>query len=258
MRLKDKVAIITGAARGIGAACAERFARDGAQVVIADIDTEAGEATAKAIRDAGAEATFVACDVGERAGVEALVTGTVANHGRLDCAVNCAGVFQEKAFLAIEDADFEEVLRTNLKGTFLVGQAAAREMVGRGTGGAVVNVSSTGSILASPLGASYGVSKGGVNQLTRVMAVALSDAGIRVNAVAPGIVDTRMGAQVMKDEAGLRLALSRTPMGRIGSPADIAAVAAFLASDDAAYITGQVIYADGGRLALNYTVPVKD
>ncbi len=256
--MKDKIAIITGGARGIGAACAERFAREGARVVIADIDADAGAATAKAIGDAGGEVWFGACDVGERATVEALIAATVAHYGGLDCVVNSAGVLQEKAFLAIEDADFEEVLRTNLKGTFLVGQAAAREMAARGRGGAIVNISSTGAILASPLGTSYGVSKGCVNQLTRVMALALADAGIRVNAVAPGIVDTRMGALVMKNEAGRRVALSRTPAGRVGVPADIAAVIGFLAGDDAAYITGQVVYVEGGRLALNYTVPIED
>jgi NAD(P)-dependent dehydrogenase (short-subunit alcohol dehydrogenase family) len=158
-------------------------------------------------------------------------------------------------FLEISEADFDAVLRVNLKGVFLVGQAAARVMVERGKG-AIVNMSSTNAVVAIPNQVPYATSKGGVNQLTKVMALALADKGVRVNAIGPGSILTDLLRVVMSDEAARRKILSRTPMGRCGEPSEVAKVALFLASDDASYLTGQCIYPDGGRLALNYTVPV--
>jgi NAD(P)-dependent dehydrogenase (short-subunit alcohol dehydrogenase family) len=154
-------------------------------------------------------------------------------------------------------------LRVNLKGAFLVGQAVARQMVrqgqeqGRGEAGAIVNMSSVNAVFAIANQVPYSVSKGGINQLTKVMALSLAEYGIRVNAIGPGSINTEMLAATMADSAARGRILSRTPMGRIGEPSEIAAVAAFLASDEASYITGQTIYADGGRLPLNYTVPLK-
>ena len=159
-------------------------------------------------------------------------------------------------FLELEEADFDAVLRVNLKGAFLVGQAAAREMAKRG-GGAIVNMSSLNAVLAIPNQIPYVVSKGGINQLTKVMALALADKNIRVNAIGPGSIMTDILKGVMTDEAARAMILSRTPLGRIGEPEEVAKVALFLASDDASYVTGQCIYPDGGRLALNYTVPVR-
>jgi NAD(P)-dependent dehydrogenase (short-subunit alcohol dehydrogenase family) len=258
MRLKDKVTIVTGAAMGIGAACARRFAREGAQVVVADIDASAGAATADAIKGDGGEATFVACDVGDRGEVEAMIARAVERYGPLDTVVSNAGILQTGDFLELTEEDFDRVIRVNLKGMFLVGQASARQMVKQGTGGAIINMSSVNAIMAIPSITPYVVSKGGINQLTRVMAIALADAGIRVNAIGPGSIATEMIQKVMQNEEARRTVLSRTPLGRLGDPDEVAAVATFLAGDDASYITGQVIYVDGGRLPLNYTVPVKE
>lgn len=258
MRLKDKVTVVTGAAHGIGAACAKRFAREGSRVVVADIDEAAGEAVANAIKEAGGEAAFVACDVGERGAVEAMVRTAVERFGPLNTMVSNAGIVHTADFLDLAEEDFDRVLRVNLKGMFLVGQAAARQMVRQGTGGAIINMSSVNAIMAIPSIVPYVVSKGGINQLTRVMALALADKGIRVNAIGPGTILTELAQKVMQDEKGRRTILSRTPLGRCGDPDEIAAIAVFLAGPDASYITGQVIYADGGRLALNYVVPVKE
>jgi NAD(P)-dependent dehydrogenase (short-subunit alcohol dehydrogenase family) len=256
MRLKDKVAIVTGAARGIGLACARRFAAEGARVMLADIDAKAGEEAARAIQGAGGAAQFFPCDVGDKGRVEALIDAAVQDFGGLDIAVNNAAILHTCDFLDIAEADFDRVVRVNLKGYFLVGQAAARRMAQQGRGGAIVNMSSVNAVMAIPSIASYVICKGAVNQLTKVMAIALAAKNIRVNAIGPGTIATEMAAQVMADDAARTKILSRTPLGRLGTPDEIAAVAVFLASDESSYITGQTIYPDGGRLALNYTVPV--
>ena len=171
--------------------------------------------------------------------------------------VNNAGIFKAADFLDVSEADFDAVLRVNLKGSFLMGQAVAREMAGRRGGGAIVNMSSVNGVLAIPNIASYNVSKGGINQLTRVMALALADKGIRVNAVAPGTIATELAAKaVLTSEEAKRRIMSRTPMKRLGEPAEIADVVAWLASDAASYVTGEIVVVDGGRMTLNYTVPV--
>jgi NAD(P)-dependent dehydrogenase (short-subunit alcohol dehydrogenase family) len=258
MRLKDKVAVITGAAAGIGRACALRFAREGARVVVADVNAEAGEATAAEIGKAGGETVFAACDVGEKAQVDALMARAVETYGRLDCAIANAGIVHACDFLDLAEADFDRVIRVNLKGVFLTGQAAARRMAAQGGGGTIINMSSVNAVMAIPNITPYVVAKGGVNQLTKVMALSLVDKGIRVNAIGPGSIMTEVFKKVATDKAAMTKILSRTPMGRVGDPDEIATVAVFLASDDSSYITGQTIYPDGGRLALNYTVPVPD
>ena len=257
-----RVLIVTGGAQGIGEACARRFARESAKVLIADIDDLRGAALAAELG-----AVFVHCDVGNKTDVDAMVARCVAVHGRIDVLVNNAGIFKAADFLDVSEADFDAVLRVNLKGAFLVGQAVARVMAqaepvrnassGQGTRGAIVNMSSVNSVLAIPTIASYNVSKGGINQLTRVMALALADKGIRVNAVAPGTIATELAAKAVltSDEARARV-LSRTPMGRLGQPAEIADVVAWLASDAASYVTGEIVTVDGGRMTLNYTMPV--
>jgi glucose 1-dehydrogenase len=257
MRFAGQVAVVTGGGNGIGRACAEAFGAEGAAVVIADIDAEAGSAVAQAIEAAGGRATFVKTDVGDAAQAQRLIDRTLAAFGRLDVLINNAGIIRTAEFLEISEADFDAVLRVNLKGVFLVGQAAARAMVAQGKG-AIVNMSSTNAVVAIPNQVPYVTSKGGVNQLTKVMALALADKGIRVNAIGPGSILTDLLQVVMQDEAARRKILARTPMGRCGEPAEVAKVALFLASDDASYLTGQTIYPDGGRLALNYTVPVPD
>ena len=247
--LQGRVCIVTGGAQGIGQACARRFAREGAHVVIVDVDNAKGQALADELK-----ASYFECDVGSSAAVQAMVKHATALHGRIDVLVNNAGIFKTADFLDVTEADFDAVLRVNLKGAFLVGQAVAREMTKTG-GGAIVNMSSVNGVLAIPSIASYNVSKGGINQLTRVMALALADAGVRVNAVAPGTITTELAARaVLTSEEARQKIMSRTPLKRLGTPEEVADVVAFLASDAASYMTGEIVVVDGGRMALNYTV----
>lgn len=260
--LHGKVAIVTGAARGIGKAIAGRFAREGAAVVLSDVAVEAGLATTAELARTG-KAVFIACDVGDADSVAGLVQGARdAFGGDIDVLVNNAGIVHSAEFLDLAEADFDKVLRVNLKGSFLVGQAVARRMVEQvkagGKPGAIVNMSSVNAKLAIINQIPYCVSKGGVRQLTNVMALGLSEHGIRVNAIGPGSIATEMLASVNTDKAARHRLFSRTPLRRLGDPDEIAQVAVFLASDASSYITGQTIYADGGRLGLNYTVPVAD
>lgn len=258
MSVENKVTIITGGAQGIGFACGQRFAGDGAKVVLADINVEKGEAAAEAIRADGGDATFVGCDVGDKAQVVSLVEKTVARHGRLDVMISNAAILHIADILDLEEQDYDRVVRVNLKGFFLTGQAAARQMVAQGSGGSIINMSSIQAVITLPNILTYSICKGGVKSLTVSMALALADKGVRVNAIGPGSIATDMVKQLMVDDAARRKLLSRTPLGRLGEPAEVASVAAFLASDEASYITGETIYVDGGRLGLNYTVPVPD
>lgn len=258
MRLQDKVAIITGAAQGIGEACARRFAAEGAKVVVSDIQADKGEQVAASIREAGGEATFQACDVGDKGQAEALVQAAVDAYGRLDVHLNNAAILVAKDFLELTEEDWTSTLRVNLTGFFLAGQAAARQMVAQGEGGAILNMSSINAVVAIPAVAPYTVCKGGVLQLTKSMALALAPHNIRVNAIGPGTIATEMGKTMMADDEARRRVMSRTPLGRPGEPDEVARVALFLASDDSSYVTGQTVYCDGGRLGLNYTVPVAD
>jgi glucose 1-dehydrogenase len=261
MLLDNKVAIVTGGAKGIGYAIARRFLEEGARVVIADLDDVTGPKAAAELGVFG-KVRYVECDVGERLDVRNMVAATLDAFGDIDVLVNDAAVLVKADFLDLDPADFDRVLRVNLKGAFLCGQAVARHMVERieagGSPGAIINLSSVNAVFAIADQVPYSVSKGGLNQLTRVMALSLARYGIRVNAIGPGSIMTEMLETVMTDPAVRHTILSRTPLGRIGEPHEIAAIAAFLASNEASYITGQTIYADGGRLPLNYTVPVNE
>ena len=250
MRLKDKVALVTGAAQGIGFACAQAFASEGARIVLADVNGDKGRKAAESLG-----AAFAPCDVSRKDQVVAAVDMAVENYGRLDILVANAGIVHAADFLDLAEEDFDRVLSVNLKGIFLAGQAAARQMVKQGGGGAIVNMSSVNAVMAIPNQVPYVVSKGGINQLTKVMALSLARHRIRVNGIGPGTILTELArTAVLGNAEAERRILSRTPLGRMGEPAEIASVAVFLASDDASYLTGQTLYPDGGRLALNYTV----
>jgi len=259
--LENKVAIVTGAARGIGYAVAKRFVMDGAKVVIADVDDEAGQSAVEDLSGFG-DVIYLHCNVAERLDVRNLVAETLTAFGDIDVLVNNAGIVVGSDFLDLAEDDFDRVLSINLKGAFLCSQAVARHMVEKvqsgGAPGAIINMSSINSVVAIPNQIPYCVSKGGINQLTKATSLALAPHGIRVNAIGPGSIMTDMLASVNDDPAARNRILSRTPMLRIGDPSEIASVAAFLASADASYVTGQTIYADGGRLPLNYTVAVPD
>ena len=257
-QLSGKVAIVTGAASGIGRAIAHAFANEGAKVVLADVDEEAGEAVAAEIADRGGEALFRYCDVGERLDVRNLVCAATDAFDRVDILVNNAGVVSTGSdFLTLEEEEFDRVIRINLKGHFLVGQAVAQRMVAQveegGAPGTIINMSSINAVLAIPAQAAYCASKGGIKQLTEAMALSLAPHGIRVNAIGPGTIATPMAGNVNDNPAANRMLMSRTPLGRVGQPEEIASIAVFLASDGASYMTGQTVYADGGRLSLNYT-----
>ncbi len=252
--LEGQVAVVTGAAQGIGAACAERLAKDGAAVALWDVDQERGQALAQAIKARGQRALFLPCNVASSAEVSVACAATMAAFDRIDALVNNAGIFKAANFLDITETDWDAVISVNLKGAFLVGQAVAREMAKTG-GGSIVNMSSVNAVMAIPSIASYNVSKGGVNQLTRVMALALAEHNIRVNAVAPGTIATELAKNaVLGSEEAKQRILSRTPMKRLGEPGEIADVCAFLISSASSYMTGEIVFVDGGRLALNYTV----
>jgi NAD(P)-dependent dehydrogenase (short-subunit alcohol dehydrogenase family) len=257
-QLDGKVAIVTGAANGIGRAIAHAFADEGAKVVLADIDEDAGEEVAAEISDRGGEAMFRYCDVGERLDVRNLVCAATDAHDRVDILVNNAGVVsREGDFLTLEEEEFDRIIRINLKGHFLAGQAVAQRMVAQveegGEPGTIINMSSINAVVAIPGQVAYAASKGGIKQLTEGMSLALAPWGIRVNAIGPGTIQTDQAETVNSDAEAKRVLLSRTPLGRIGKPSEIASIAVFLASDGASYMTGQTVYAEGGRLSLNYT-----
>ena len=222
--------------------------------MIWDIDRQHGEALLERLNRAGGKVVFVACDVTDAGEVDAAISATLTQTGRIDGLVSNAGIVRSAAFLQTSEAQWRQVLDVNLSGAFRVGQAVARQMIVNG-GGAIVNMGSVSGLLASPELAAYNVSKSGIHQLTRVMAVALADRGIRVNAVAPGTIATAPVVKAMTgSEATRHQVLARTPLGCLGEPAEVAAAVAFLLSPASSYMTGSVITLDGGRLALNYCV----
>ncbi len=257
MRLTDKVAIVTGAARGIGRASAERLLAEGAKVVISDIDEEQLNRTAVELGAAG-RVLVQRADVARKSDVVQLIEAAVRHFGRLDIMVNNAGIAPVVDFLDVTEELLSRVLDVNLKGAFYGTQAAGRQMISQGQGGVIINMSSINSGLANPNVAPYAISKGGMNQVTSTAAVAFAPHGIRVVGVGPGTIMTDMVAGAFVNSAGNHAILSRTPLGRYGQASEIAAVVAFLASDDASYMTGETVYVDGGRRVLNYVVPVKE
>ncbi len=258
--LQGRVVVVTGGAQGIGEACVRRLVQDGAAVAVWDIADAAGQALASELTAAGHRVIYQPCQVAQRAAVDAALAATLSAFGHVDGLVNNAGIFRAADFLDITEADWDAVIDVNLKGSFLVGQAVARAMVARaampgGSRGSIVNMSSVNGRLAIPSIASYNASKGAIDQLTRVMALALADQGIRVNAVAPGTIATELArnAVLTSDDAKARI-MSRTPLRRLGEPQEIADAVAYLLSSAASYVTGEILVVDGGRMALNYTV----
>lgn len=241
-RFYGKTAIVTGAAHGIGGAIADRLAGEGASVLVADIEPEAAEARADAIRTAGGSAIGMKVDVRERRDTQAMVERAVAEWGRLDVLVSNAGITDRQPFLEMDDDLWNRVLSTNLYGAFTSGQHAARQMVAQGGGGRIVHVASNSGIFGGRGRAAYGASKAGLINLTQTMAIELAEHGILVNAVAPGATRTRVtGGEFPPDTV-----MARMPLRRFGEPDEIAAVAAFLASDECSFTTGHVYCADGG------------
>jgi L-rhamnose 1-dehydrogenase len=248
MRLKDKVAIVTGAARGIGRAIALRLAQEGADVVVVDVREEEGRQTAQAVEACGRRALYVHTDVTQPPEVEQMVQATLDAFGTVDILVNDAGICPFKPFLEISPELWESVLDTNLKGYFLCSQAVARVMVARGIRGRIINISSISAIIGGEQQAHYCASKGGINLLTKSMAIALGPHGITCNAVLPGTVETDINREALADAALRQTLTDRTPLRRLGQPEDVAGPVVFLASDDAAYCTASLLVVDGGAI----------
>ena len=248
MRLANKAAIVTGAARGIGRAVALRLAQEGANVAVADVRDTQGTQTAQQVEALGRRAIFLHTDVTDSHQVEGMVQRTLDAFGAIDILVNDAGICPFKPFLEISPELWDEVLNTNLKGYFLSAQAVARVMVERGIRGRIINISSISAIIGGADQAHYCSSKGAINQLTKSMAISLGPHGITCNAVLPGTIETEINTEALTNESLRRELVQRTPLRRLGQPEDIAGPVVFLASDDAAYCTATMLVVDGGAI----------
>lgn len=252
MKIENKVAIVTGASKGIGKAIATRFAREGASLVVASRSRDALEKVAHEIKSAGGEALVVTVDVRSADSVDELVKKTVSHYGRLDLLVNNAGITMGGASEELSPEDWRTAMETDLFGVFFACQAAARVMIPQG-GGNIINISSVNGILAAPRRAAYCSSKAGVNALTKVLAIEWADRNIRVNAIAPGYVRTELVQDVIdKGAISMEAILRRTPQHRIGEVEDIAGLAVYMASDESSYMTGSIVAIDGGWTAYGY------
>ncbi len=249
MKLEGKVAVIAGGTKGIGLGIAIEFVKEGAKVVIGGRNEATGAEGVAAIREAGGESLFVKCDVSRMDDLENIVRQAVETYGRLDIYVANAGVNDSNKthFLDITPDQYDWIMDINLKGMFFGGQIAARQMVEQGQGGVIINMSSVNSYLGLDAQVVYTTSKGAIQQLTKVQAVALAEHGIKVNAMAPGPIETELMRRVGSDKQLMDTILSRTPLGRIGTPKECGRLAVFLASEDSDFIFGQSIFIDGGR-----------
>lgn len=257
MKLKDKVAIIAGGTKGIGLGIALEFVREGAKVVVGGTTDKNGQAAIDEIEAASGDGLFINCDVANLADLDNIVAQTVDRFGRLDIYVANAGIndANKTHFLDITPEQYDRIMAVNLKGMFFGGQMAAQQMVAQGDGGVIINMSSVNAHLALDSQVVYTISKGGIQQLTKVQAVALAPHNIKVNAIAPGPIETDLMRRVGSDKQLMNTILSRTPQGRIGTPQECGRLAVFLASDDSNFIFGQSIFIDGGRGFQAYPTP---
>jgi len=247
--VKDKVALVTGAATGMGQAIAVRFAQEGAAVVIDYIGTpDVARATEQQIASFGGRAIAIAGDVSQPAQVQALIDGALKAFGRLDIVVNNAGIEKKTAFVDYPFDEVRKIIDVNLLGPFLVAQAGARQMIKQGQGGRIINISSVHEDLPMPLNTPYSISKGGLRMLARTIAVELAKDRITVNNIGPGAVYTPIDADIEAKPEVEKALLGAIPLGRWGKPEEIAGLAAYLASDEAAYVTGSTYFIDGGML----------
>lgn len=267
--MDKRVAIVTGGANGIGLACARRFLEEGYCVVIADHSERDGKSALSELEAHKDQLQFFYCDVSDKLSVHNLIAETLSVFGQIDVLINNAGIALPGSIRDLSERDFDRVLAVNLRGPFLVSKAVVNYMMEEIENRedrsrlserpyCIINMSSINDEVAIPDYLAYTVSKGGLRQMTKSMALDLAPFGIRVNAIGPGSVKTAMLKSVVNDENATAKIHARTPLGRIGHPEEIANVAVFLASEQSSYITGQVIYVDGGRLALNYTMEPAD
>ena len=249
MDLKDKVAIVTGGAQGIGKGIVKRYIEENAKVAIFDCDEVMMQETKSEMEALGGEVMTISVDVTSAEMIGRAVDDVVRTWGRIDILAACAGICWPAApFLKLSEQDWDRVLNVNLKGYFLVSQIVANVMAKQGSGGSIIHMSSVNGLAAEADIAHYNVSKGGINMLTMSMALELAKYNIRVNAILPGFIDTRLNHEDINNAEWLEEYLKTIPMGRVGSPADIAAAAFFLASDDSSYVTGELMIVDGGQM----------
>ena len=261
--IENKIAVITGASGGIGLACAQRFIKEGAKVVVSDVADEQGENAVAEIKSQGGDAVYVHCDVRNKHEIENLFDVAIQTYGRVDTAIANAGIVHASDVLELSEEDYDNVIAINLRGVFLTGQIAAQRMIKQdpdadGSRGTIINMSSLNGLLAIPAIAPYVIAKGGVNQWTKVLGIRMAAEGVRVNGIGPGSIATDMFNKVADNPQKYREIMSRTPMLRPGEPDEVAKLAVFLASDYSSYITGETIYIDGGRQGLNYVVDVPE
>ena len=246
MRLKDKVAFITGAGAGIGQAIALHFAEHGAKIAVAEIVEERGRQTASVIEGQGGEACFIGVDVSSVGSIEQGVAQAVERFGRIDILVNNAGILEYRPFLSIMEKSWDRLINVNLKGSFFCAQFVAAEMIRLGIPGSIINLGSIASELAIEFQSHYVTSKGGVRMMTKGLALELAPHGIRVNAIAPGVILTEMTKEDLEEPTVREDAVKKIPLGRLGMPLDVARAALFLASEESDYITGSLIFVTGG------------
>lgn len=248
MNLEGKVAIVTGGAQGIGKGIVERYVKENAKVAIFDIDKDMLEATEAEMKSMGGDVMTFTVDVLSKEQIFNAVNAVADKWGHIDILVNDAGICPWADFLEIPEEDWDKVMGINLKGYFLMSQAVGRIMSKQKDGGSIIHMSSVNGLAAEAQIAHYNVSKGGINMLTMSMALELAKYNIRVNAICPGFIDTRLNRSDIENEEWLKEYLKTIPMGRVGKPSDIASAAFFLASDDSAYVTGHLLVVDGGQI----------